>query len=128
MTTSGSTRVDVKVRRRFSVEDKQRIVGEYRAATTPTGRGEVLRREGIYQSHVWKWGRQIDEGVLGTRRNGPVATGKDPAKIRVRELEQQLDRARSRVETLEALVTAQGKCLALHVDVRLNDSATSPTM
>lgn len=87
-----------------------------------------VSREKIYQSHVSKWGRQIDDGTLGTVRPGPAATGKDPAKVRVRELEAQLRRAREKISTLEELVTAQGKCLALHVDVRLDDSANSQAM
>lgn len=127
MTASGSTRVEVRTRRRFTVDDKRRIVAAYRAATDSTGRGEVLRREGIYQSHVSKWGRQIDDATLGTARPGPAPTGRDQAKVRVRELEAQLKTARLKIATLEELVTAQGKCLALHVDVRLDDSATSPT-
>ena len=122
-----STQVVVKKpRRRFAVDEKRRIVTEYRAATDSTGRGEVLRREGLYQSHVYNWGRQIDDGTLGTTRPGPASTGKDQAKVRVRELTEQLERAKARVKTLEELVTAQGKCLALHVDVRLDDSANSP--
>lgn len=125
-----STRVDVRERRSFPDSEKRRIVREYRAAVASgEGGGIVLRREGIYQSLVHRWGRLIDDGLLGTRRPGPAPTGKDPAKVRVRELEVQLARARARVSTLEELVTAQGKCLALHVDVRNNDvSANSPTM
>jgi len=123
-----STRVEVtRTRRRFSIEDKRRIVADYRAASNSTERGGVLRREQIYQSHVSKWGRQIDDGTLGTKRPGPPATGKDPAKVRVRALEAQLAAAKQKISTLEELVTAQGKCLALHVDVRLDDSATSQT-
>jgi transposase len=124
--TTESTRVDVRERRSFSTDEKRRIVGEYRQAiASGEGGGVVLRREGIYQSLVFKWGRQIDDGTLGTRRRGPVPSGKDPAKIRVRELEAQLARARCKIDTLEELVTAQGKCLALHVEVRADVSATS---
>jgi len=122
-----STRVDVRERRSFPDSEKRRIVAEYRAAVASgEGGGAVLRREKIFQSLVHRWGRQIDDGTLGTRSRGPVATGRDPAKVRVRELEEQLARAKARVDTLEELVTAQGKCLALHVDVRLDDSATFP--
>lgn len=124
---SGSTRVEVRERRRFSVEDKRRIVAEYRAAVVEGRGGEVLRREGIYQSLVWNWGRQIDDGTLGTRRPGPPATGRDPAKVRVRELEAQLARAKAKIDTLNELVDAQGKCLALHGDLRIDVSAASPT-
>lgn len=126
---AGSTRVDVRERRSFSNSDKQRIVTEYRAAiASGEGGGVVLRREGIYQSLVHRWGCLIDAGTLGVpRRRGPAPAGKDPAKVRVRELEEQLARSRARVSTLEELVTAQGKCLALHVDVRQVDaSANSP--
>jgi transposase-like protein len=91
-----STRVDVRSRRSWPVAEKERIVAAYRAADTPTGRGEVMRREGVYQSLVWRWGQQIDAGTLGTKRPGPKATGKDKAKIRVRELEAQLERAKDR--------------------------------
>ena len=125
MATAKSTRVDVRERRSFSIDERRRIVAEYRAASR-TERGEVLRRNGVYQQAVWRWGRQIDAGTLGTTRPGPPATGKDPAKVRVRELEEQLARSKERVTVLEELVTAQGKCLALHVEVRLDDSATSP--
>ena len=124
---TASTRVDVRERRSFSTDEKRRIVGEYRdAIASGEGGGVVLRREGIYQSLVFKWGLQIDDGTLGTRRRGPAPTGKDPAKTRVRELEAQLARARSKIDTLEELITAQGKCLALHVEVRTDASATSP--
>ena len=88
----------------------------------------VLGREGIYQSQVFEWSRQIDDGTLGIRRQGPARTGKDPAKIRVRELEQQLQRARGRIQKLEELVSAQGKCLALHAGARTGASATSTGM
>lgn len=122
-----STRVDVRERRVFPEAEKRRIVAEYRAAIEAgTGGGEVLRREGIYQSLVWNWGKQIDAGTLGQRRPGPVPTGKDPAKVRVRELEGQLARARSKIDTLEELVAVQGKCLALHGDLRIDGNATSP--
>ena len=115
----------MKARRVFAEAEKRRIVAEYRAAPL-NEKGEVLRREGVFQSNVWNWGNQIDDGTLGTRRRGPVPTGKDLVKVRVRELEDQLERAKAKIGTLEELVTAQGKCLALHVDVRIDDSATSP--
>jgi len=122
-----STRVDVRERRSFSNDEKRRIVAEYRAAVASGrgGGGEVLRREGIYQSHVMKWGRQIDDATLGTIRRGPAPTGKDPAKIRVRELEAQLARAKAKIVTLEELVGAQGKCLASHV--ALGDGGAAST-
>lgn len=107
-----STQVKAGERRRFSVEEKRRIVAEYRAAPAG-GRGAVLRREGIYQSAVFRWGRQIDDGTLGApRAAGSSPSGSDQAR-RIRLLEKRLARAEARNSTLEELVAAQGKFLAL---------------
>ncbi len=134
MASSEPNRVDAETaspfQRRLQTADRCRVPGCDHADRTRYGvtprRGAVLRRDGVYQSHVWKRGEQIDDGTLGTRRNGPAPTGRDAAEVRVRELEQQLERAKTRVATLEELVVAQGKCLALLVDARLDVSATSP--
>ncbi|MBI3256340.1 MAG: transposase [Actinobacteria bacterium] len=69
---SQSTRVDVRERRFFPVDEKRRIVADYRAAVAAGAGGEVLRREGIYQSLVWNWGRQIDDATLASIL-GPLA-------------------------------------------------------
>ena len=52
------------VRRRFSVEYKTRILAEADACTETGQLGELLRREGLYSSHLSTWRRLRDEGVL----------------------------------------------------------------
>jgi len=101
MMATGSTRVDVRERRSFSNTDKQRIVREYRAAVASgDGGGVVLRREGIYQSLVHRWGRHLDAGngarIAAARQtvldhahqahperfpNGPPRPPKQPARV-----------------------------------------------
>ena len=59
-------------RRSFSPEYKLRVLAEYEAA--PNGeKGAVLRREGLYSSHVIEWTRARDagalEGVTDSRRS-----------------------------------------------------------
>src|SRR6202161_3482218 len=50
-------------RRRFTAQYKLDVVAEYDAA--PTGeKGAVLRREGLYSSHVIEWRRARDAGTL----------------------------------------------------------------
>jgi transposase-like protein len=59
--------VDAKPkRRRFSGAYKQRILEECDAATEPGAIGEILRREGLYSSHLseWRKTRRL-EGVAG---------------------------------------------------------------
>jgi transposase len=52
------------VRRRFTVEYKLRILAEADGCTEPGMLGELLRREGLYSSHLSAWRRQRDEGAL----------------------------------------------------------------
>ena len=125
--TGESSRVDVRSRKRFTSEEKREIVAAYRAAGSQTERGEVLRRFGTYQQAVWRWGKQIDEGTLGKSRKGRPASGRDLGKVRVRELEARLVTARAKISDLEELVGVQGKCLALHAQVQVGDSAGSMT-
>ena len=52
------------VRRRFTVEYKAKILAEADACTEAGQFGELLRREGLYSSHLTTWRRQRDEGAL----------------------------------------------------------------
>lgn len=85
------------VRRSFSPEYKLAIVTEYENA--PNGeKGAILRREGLYSSHVIEWARARDagalEGVADSRRSGKRP--KRPAE------DAELERLRARNAKLEA--------------------------
>ena len=79
-------------------------MAEYDAA--PTGeKGAVLRREGLYSSHVIEWRRARDAGVLAgpaRPRGRPAADPRDAQIARLRkekaQLEQELAKARFVVE------------------------------
>jgi transposase len=59
---------------RFTAQYKLDVVAEYDAA--PTGeKGAVLRREGLYSSHVIEWRRARDAGTLA----GPARPRGRPA-------------------------------------------------
>ena len=49
-------------RRRFSAEYKLRILREADGCTRPGEVGALLRREGLYTSHLTYWRRQRDQG------------------------------------------------------------------
>ena len=60
-------------RRTFTAQYKLDVVAEYDAA--PAGeKGAVLRREGLYSSHVIEWRRARDAGALA----GPGAAAGPP--------------------------------------------------
>jgi transposase len=78
-------------RRRFTVEYKMRILAEYDALADPGAKGALLRREGLYTSHLAEWRRALG----AVRRLEPKSRSR-------RSLEQvELERARRRIERLE---------------------------
>lgn len=61
-------------RRTFTAEYKQRILAEADAATEPGAVGALLRREGLYSSHLVCWRRERQVGILKAltaRKRGP---------------------------------------------------------
>jgi transposase-like protein len=52
------------VRRRFDAEYKARILREADQLTGPGQLGALLRREGLYSSHLSVWRKQRDEAAL----------------------------------------------------------------
>jgi transposase len=84
-------------RRSFSPEYKLAIVAEYENA--PNGeKGAILRREGLYSSHVIEWTRARDAGALEG-----VADSRQSEKRPKRSVEAaELERLRARNAKLEA--------------------------
>ena len=99
-------------RRRFSVEYKRRIVREADRCRKSGEVGALLRREGLYTSHLSAWRAARDRGELGgggTRKRGPEAKVPDPSAKRVAELERENRQLRKRAERAEGLVEVQKK-------------------
>jgi len=100
-------------RRRFSSEYKLRIVQE--ADRCSAGEvGALLRREGLYSSHLAVWRRQRDEGALASlsRKRGRKAK-RSPEEIELERLRGENERLRERVRQVELIVAAQKKVAAL---------------
>ena len=88
-------------RRVFGPEYKLAIVTEYENA--PNGeKGAILRREGLYSSHVIEWTRARDAGVLTGRPTDPAASAKRPKKSAEQT---ELEKLRRRNAQLEADLT-----------------------
>jgi transposase-like protein len=98
-------------RRRFSAEYKRSILREADACTKPGELGALLRREGLYSSHLSTWRAQRELGErqgLAPRKRGRKPT-KGPEAERVRELERENAKLLKRVERAEALIEVQKK-------------------
>jgi len=103
-------------RRRFTLEYKRRIVREADGCKTPGALGALLRREGLYSSHLTTWRAARDRGELaGTapKKRGPTPHLPDPRDNKIVELERETARWRQRAERAEALVEVQKKLSAL---------------
>ena len=93
-------------RRQFTAEYRRRILREADACKKPGALGALLRREGLYSSHLANWRRQREQGELGAgraRKRGPMPKLIDP---RVKQLEgenRRLQRKLARAETIIAL-------------------------
>ncbi len=109
-----STEVSEKAkRRRFTAEYKRRIVKEADACKTPGAIGELLRREGLYSSHLTAWREAREKGELApgaaTKKRGPKGKTLDPRDVRIVELERELQRQTARAERAEAIAETQKK-------------------
>src|SRR5215475_13879069 len=95
--------------RRFAVEYKCRILHEADGCKTPGAVGALLRREGLYSSHLTTWRAARDRGELAGAPNkrGPIPQGPDPRDKKIAELAREAAQWRRRAERAEALVEVQ---------------------
>lgn len=122
------TEVSAKAqRRRFTVSEKLRILREADAAKEKGEVAALLRREGLYSSHLASWRKQRAEGQFGSspRKRGPVPTPPDPRDKQIAELERSLRRAEARADRAERLVELQKKVSEL-LGIPLPDPESEP--
>src|SRR5881296_3576478 len=99
-------------RRRFTAAEKLRVLREADGCTKPGELGALLRREGLYSSHLsaWRAARQRGElAGLTPRPRGPQAKPVDPRDKKIAELERETRRLQARLERAEGLIEVQKK-------------------
>jgi transposase len=100
-------------RRRFSAEYKLRILREADACSRPGEIGALLRREGLYTSHLTAWRKQRDAGALEAldRKRGRRPTDRRAAEIAA--LRRRAERAEAELEKARRVIEVQGNVSAL---------------
>ena len=99
-------------RRRFTAAEKLRVLSDADLCTKPGELGALLRREGLYSSHLatWRAARRRGElAGLSPRARGPKAKPVDPRDKKIAELERETRRLQSRLERAEGLIAVQKK-------------------
>src|SRR5439155_26132430 len=89
---------------------------QIRRNTHPGEIGALLRREGLYSSHLVTWRAARDRGELeglSPKKRGPKVAPPDPRDKKIAEQERDIARWQKRAERAEAFVEVQKKVAAL---------------
>ena len=102
----------VAKRRQFSPAYKRRIVRAVEACKAPGEVGALLRREGLYSSHLSHWRRELEaleNSALSAKRRGPKPDVDKAHTRRVEGLERDVARLRNKLDRAEQIIDAQKK-------------------
>ena len=97
------------MRRRFTAEYKLRILREVERAKEAGEVGAILRREGLYSSHLTHWRQERDrvaKAALAARKRGPKRRAEDP---RIKQLEREKARLERQLRRAEIIIEFQKK-------------------
>lgn len=98
------------IRRRFTAEYKERIVRAADACTAPGQIGALLRREGLYSSHLEKWRKKLAQGgreaLAAKRGRKPKRTA---AEVELEKLRKRNARLEQRLKQAETIIEIQKK-------------------
>ena len=106
-------RADRPRRRAFTAEYKAAILAEYDALAEPGARGALLRREGLYSSHLTEWRRARDAGALAGLTPAPRAAKRSPEQAEIERLRSRAERAEAELAKTKAALEVVGKAHAL---------------
>lgn len=115
-------------RRSFSKAEKLRILADADACVVPGEIGALLRREGIYSSHLATWRKQRqaagDTNALA-RKRGPKVDASAVQERRVLELEKQVERLQAKLVKADLIIDVQKK-LSILLGLSTDDTPSEP--
>ena len=118
MSGAGTERPDPEVperarRRTFTAKYKLEILTKADACTAPGEIGDLLRREGLYTSHLTYWRKQRDAGALDALGRPRGRKPADRRDAQIAELQRRAERAEAELEKARRVIEVQGKVSAL---------------
>ncbi|MEA3276259.1 MAG: transposase [Pseudomonadota bacterium] len=103
-------------RRQFTAAYRLRILEEADRCTEPGEVGRLLRREGLYSSHLTAWRKARRKGSLqglSSKKRGAKPGERNPLDTKVRELEAKVARLEKELHTAHTILDVQGKVAGL---------------
>jgi transposase-like protein len=97
------------MRRRFSAEYKLRILHEAERQREPGAIGALLRREGLYSSHLTTWRQQRRRGELQGLTPAKRGRQADPQAAEIARLQRENERLKAQLERAELIIDVQKK-------------------
>ncbi len=109
-------------RRKFSAKYKKKILDEADACTEPGQIGALLRREGLYSSHLFQWRglreKALKNGLEGKKRGRKII--KDPRQKQFAHLERENAHLKARLQEAKLIIDIQKKTSEL-LGIKLAD-------
>lgn len=99
-------------RRTFTADYKAAIVAEYDDADAGA-RGAILRREGLYSSHVVEWRKARDAAALAGPAAAPRPSGRSPGQVEIERLTARAEHAERELAKTRAALEIVGTADAL---------------
>lgn len=115
-------------RRKYPGDYKLRVLKEAETCTLPGQLGALLRREGLYSSHLITWRRQKEQGMieaLAPKRRGPKTLKRNPLALKVAQLEREIQRLQRKLQQAETIIEVQKKISEILQIPIQNDERTS---
>lgn len=117
---------EVAKRRRYTADYKLRILAEADACKEPGEVGALLRREGLYSSHLASWRSQARRGLVEGLDKKRGRKPNDPLIAEIAELKKKNERLGRRLQQAEAVIELQKK-LSEILGIELPSEDSEPT-
>ena len=119
--------VEQAKRRKFTARYKLEILEQTEACTEPGEIGELLRREGLYTSHLTYWRKQRRDGALKELGQARGRKAVDRRDREIAELTRRAERAEAELEKAKKVIEIQGNLSALLEQMLGTESASGST-
>ncbi len=101
-------------RRQFAAQYKLDVLAEYDRLTEPGAKGALLRREGLYSSHITEWRKARDAGALAELRKPRGRKRRLSAEgVELERLQRRNERLVAELAKAQLVIEVQGKVSAL---------------